>query len=156
MMQIRNATIDDLENIRQFVKNTPPLDLHTPYTYWVMYSQSNSLWKVAVLNNQIIGFVAGIGSLAQPNAAFMWQIGIDKTLAPRGLAKNLVDEFIISCRELNISKVQLTIDPKNKTSLVFFTKHYGKLNLQKTDSMNFTDTLSQDTISEDIYEFEIN
>lgn len=35
-MKIRNVTERDTETLMNLAKNNPPLDVHTPYTYWVI------------------------------------------------------------------------------------------------------------------------
>ena len=154
-MKIRQVVEHDLKKIRAFVKANHPLGFHTLYTYWVLYSQFKQLWHVCEINNNLVGFISGIKSLSENSTALIWQIGVERDMRGKGISKMLIDEFIKSCKSLDIEYGLVTIDPQNKASLGLFESYFlNHSNFEIYGNLSLNDEFGLDEY-EEIYKFKI-
>ena len=155
-MNVRQVKEGDLKKIRAFVKNNPPLGLHTLYTYWVLFSQFRQLWYVCEEDSEIVGFISGVKSLSLNSTALIWQIGVSKNMRGKGVSIALIDAFVNSCKQLSIEHGLVTIDPNNKASLKLFESYFSKhSNFKAYGNLSLDDELTTESEHEDIYSFEI-
>lgn len=121
-MKCRFVQVKDYELLRDLAYRCKPLDLHTPYTYWVCCNYFPDFCIVLENeNNTPIGYIMG---LVQNNTAFVWQIGILEEYRGKKCSVFLLDTFIKSCKTHGIDRFQTTIDPLNQNSNSAF-KNYA-------------------------------
>ncbi len=156
-MNIRQVEERDLKNIRFFVKNNPPLDFHTLYTYWVLYSQFRKLWYICEEDGDIVGFISGIKNLTEEPTAMIWQIGVAKIMRGKGVSRRLLDAFTNACNTLKIKQGCVTINPSNKASLNLFKSYFdANSNFKISGNLDLSDEFSLKAEYENIYTFSIN
>jgi hypothetical protein len=59
----------DSETLFNLAKNNPPLDVHTPYTYWVIAKYFSDTSFILEQNGVPIGFIT---ALETPEFIFIW------------------------------------------------------------------------------------
>lgn len=118
-MQIRNCTTADVATIRDFVRKTPPLDLHSAFTYWTMFEYFRDLCFVAEVKSreQPMGFITGLVSTIKPNTCYLWQLGVAPKFRFTSCASTLIGHLIHAAKTKGCSALQFSIEPSNKLSL---------------------------------------
>ena len=154
---VRNCTVKDIDKIRQFVNLCKPLTLHTPYTYYVLFTHFSDSCLVIEENNSIRGYISGIKSVSLKDTFFIWQIGVEKESRGKGCAYILIEKIMQIARKQGCTKVQFTIEPDNDKSFNTFNNFAKKNNIsmKKLSSLKFHDSLSQENGLEIVYEFTI-
>lgn len=102
-----------------------PLDVHTPYTYWVNASYYSQCCFLLEDDEKPIGYIMAIDA---PMVVFIWQIGILKEYRKKGLSYALIS----SCMDYAVSvekNIELTIAYDNDSSYAAFKTACQKRNL---------------------------
>lgn len=100
-------------------KDTGVLDLNSPYAYLMMGEWFPDTCVVAEENGRLAGFVIGFVSSVQPDAIFVWQVGVDGSMRGRGLGKKLLDAFFDGAPE-GVRYLEATVTPSNAPSEALF------------------------------------
>ena len=104
-------------------QRSPPLDIHTPYTYWVLCHMFGSGCFVALDDEVPVGFVT---SVAEGERALLWQVGVVPSHRGRGISHLLIDAVAEFSRASRLSTVEFSIDPANANSLGTFGSYARK------------------------------
>lgn len=154
--RIRNCEQADVVQVRQLVAEMPPLDVHSAFTYWTLFTYSRDLCYLAISYPDGIprGFVSGVISSSDRTIGYLWQLGVHKSERDRSLSRVLVHTFIASARQLGIKRLQLSIDPANIRSRNLFKRMVYRLQvpLVPISEINFIDTLDGRRTHEILYE----
>lgn len=118
---IRPMTEADFPSVYDLVKATGTLDVHTPYTYWVLLNLHSELMLVCEREGQIAGFVAGLAPFREPDEALVWQIGVWPHLQRLGVGAQLLRAFTTSALSQGFRVLCATIAPGNQPSRKFFS-----------------------------------
>ena len=151
-LKINNITINDIPEIRKCVNKCTPLDIHTPYTYWVIANFFSECSFTISYENKIIGFITSIKSFN--NVFFLWQMAVLPDFREMGLAQILIDNVVEVIKKQNIYSLYASIDASNIKSMNAFHKYAKSKNysLLKTGELHITDLLIKDFIeNENIY-----
>ena len=90
MYTVRNVTENDCGILRFLASKCGPLDVHTPYTYWVASCYYGKSSFILEHDGEPIGFIMSVDT---PDAVFIWQIGVLSNYR----RKNLSCELISKC-----------------------------------------------------------
>lgn len=127
-MEIRNATTNDYSVLRTLAKENKPLDLHTPYTYWVCCNYYSQYCFVLERNHRPIGYIMAISN---KDCVFVWQIAISESFRGQHLSGILIDAVAKKAIADGYSELQVTISPKNLAS------YYSFYNYSKSSNFAF-------------------
>lgn len=116
-VRVRGTTSDDAGLLESLALRCPPLDVHTPYTYWVLSTYFSESCFVAVEGTEPVGFVTAV---ANRDRALLWQIGILPAHRGKGLSHLLIDAVAGWADGRGFSAIELSIDPANKESHATF------------------------------------
>lgn len=116
---------DDWFLLRGLATACAPMDVHTPYTYWVLCTRFSTTCFVLLHDNEPIGFLTAVRN---GNELFIWRVGVLPEWRGQGLAQTLI-HYIVSLRRPN-EDVRLTIAPDNYASLGAFQAYCEKHGLQ--------------------------
>lgn len=151
--KIDNITVNDIPEIRKCISKCNPLDMHTPYTYWVIANFfSECSFKISY-DNKIIGCITSIKSFN--NVFFIWQIAVLPDFRKMGLAQILIDTVVEVIKKQNIYSLYVSIDTNNIESMHSFGKYAKNKNyiLIKSGELHISDLLIKDFAeNENIYE----
>lgn len=93
------------------------LDLNSAYAY-VMWSDHHATTSVvAEADDEIVGFALAFRLPAEPDALFVWQIGVDERARGAGIAGRMLDELVA---RVGPSVVEATVTPGNRASMALF------------------------------------
>lgn len=151
--KINNITINDIPEIRKCVSECNPLDMHTPYTYWVIANFFSECSFTISYENKIIGFITSIKSFN--NVFFIWQMAVLPDFRKMGLAQILIDTIVEVIKKQNIYSLHVSINANNMESMHSFGKYARNKNytLLKSGELHITDLLIKGYVEdENIYE----
>ena len=138
MNQLRNVTESDAPVLRALAQRCKPLDVHTPYTYWVLCKFfSGGSFLMLGENNAPVGYIT---SIETENTIFVWQIGILREYRGKGYSQALVQavsEYAVS-REKNMS---VSVADDNQASYHAFDRFCRRhsYSLRKSGKLSLTD-----------------
>ena len=112
MFTCRPVDEEDAELLLCLARSCPPLDVHTPYTYWVICHLYHATTIVLEEDRQAIGYVMAV---PRGRTLFVWQVGILETHRGLGLSAMLFDALAESASG-NYTSLELTIAPENVAS----------------------------------------
>lgn len=156
-MIVRNCTVNDVESVRKFVDECKPLELHTPFTYWMLFNYFSNLCLLTLEDEKIVGFISGIKSSSHEQVVYLWQIGVSKRHRGKKYSSTLLDNFFKSALDLNCNKIQVSIGPNNLASYQAFQKYSKKCsyNICEIGKVSYHDKISNTTEYELLYEIDI-
>jgi len=99
--------------IRKLAALCPPLDLHTPYTYWVITEYFGDSCFILECDVEPVGFITAVG---RGEDLLLWQVGILPEHRGQGHSLLLYDAVSAWARENGVRKVQVTIADDNQAS----------------------------------------
>ena len=150
-MNIRKANKDDYLLLRNMAKSCKPLDVHTPYTYWMVCNFFHDGCFIAEED----GIAAGsIMTIKGDDYVFIWQIGVVSEFRGKGLSQQLYKSVLDYARECRLKKIILSIAPDNDSSNFAFKKFCEKneLNLVQSGICNIEIPDEQFFEKENLYE----
>lgn len=136
---IRKPKIEDAFGIWSLVKNSPPLDLNSKYSYMLFCTHFRDMSVVAIdpeQDNKVVGFVSGYRPPTQPDALFVWQVAVDASMRGTGLAPRIIQDIMEREENLDLAYIQATVGPSNKASEGLFRK-MGKIYSAACDTSVF-------------------
>ncbi len=98
------------------------LDENSPYAYllWVEYFADTTVVAVDPDDDATpIGFVTGFVPPTDPDAAFVWQVGVDADHRRKGIAGGLLDELVA---RTGATYLEATVTPSNVASDTLFRR----------------------------------
>jgi diaminobutyrate acetyltransferase len=116
---VRNFEVPDVPDIRKFVSNCPPLEVHTEFTYWVLASYFSNLCFVGETGHGIAGFVSAV---LNRDRCYLWQIGIAPRHRGGPLGEALIASVVEEASLCGCRSLQFSIDPENKPSNGLFSR----------------------------------
>ncbi len=114
---IRSVTENDASLLHSLATSCPPLDVHTPYTYWVLTHMFRDGCFVAMDGDKPVGFVT---TVRKGDRAFLWQIGVLATHRSRKISTTLIESVVAWARDNGLTRVEMSIDKNNAASLGTF------------------------------------
>lgn len=145
---LRAVTAADAAVLRSLAAQCKPLDVHTPYTYWVLSAFFGKQCFIMYNGETPIGFISSITS---EDTTFIWQIGLLKEYRGYGLSQRLI-EAVADYAKKQTRRMCVTIAAANKSSKRAFEGFCGRNGL----TMNECETIEvKDLIDPNFYESEV-
>lgn len=133
-MTIRPLTVVDSPKVQSLIADCPPLDIHTPYTYWTILSRKPSFCFGAWKDDELLGVVLAIPS---GDSVFVWQIGVLSADRGQGIARALLDKVLTAANHSRILALEATVGPENDTSRKLFGAFASSHGFELTESDEF-------------------
>ncbi len=152
MITIKPVNQNDAPLLRHLATLCPPLDVHTPYTYWVMATYFGEYSFIAYDDGKPIGYIM---NLKKDNTLFIWQIGIIPDYRKQGISQRLIGKAVRAALKSGCTSAQVTIAPENIDSYCAF-KHYclnNKFSFENISTAHITDLDDENFVeNEKVYE----
>jgi L-2,4-diaminobutyric acid acetyltransferase len=136
-LSFRAARPTDGAAIWQLVKATGKLELNSAYFYLVFATDFGDTCLVAEQNGRLVGAVIGYHPPRQPDAAFVWQVGVLPDLRGRGLGRQLLDEWLALPANRGCKWLTATVSPDNTASRALFQGYARQRGVPCTEQPHF-------------------
>lgn len=110
---IKPVTEKDSALLRHLAVNCPPLDVHTPYTYWVVANFFGEYSFIAYDKEKPVGYIMCI---VKDDMLFVWQIGIVADYRCKNYSSLLLKAVFDKALESKIGTISVTIAKENTAS----------------------------------------
>lgn len=153
-MNIRNVVEKDAALLRDFARHCPPLDLHTPYTYWVLCKFFAESCFIVSDDDVDMGYIMAFEA---EKIVFVWQIGVLPEHRGKGCTRFLIDSVVQFAREKN-KNMAVSIAKENVASYGSFSSYCNAhaIPFQENGSLTVTDLCDLDFVeTEIIYEMQL-
>lgn len=102
----------------QLVRTSGVLELNSAYCYLLMAKHFGATCFVAERGNALLGFVMAYRPPAQPDTAFVWQIGVAAETRGQGIAGRLLDTLV---EESGADYLEASVGESNEASRALFS-----------------------------------
>lgn len=109
-LTIRRPTVDDGGAMWRVARDSGSLDLNSSYSYLLLADHFSDTCRIALLGDDVVGFVTGYRLPAEPSRYFLWQVAVDERARGRRLAGRLIDAVIDEQPELTSLVTTVTED----------------------------------------------
>ncbi len=116
------------KSIFKLVKDTKILDVNSEYLYLLQTIHFRDTCSIAVINDEVVGFVSGYKIPESAETLFIWQMAVDEKVRGQGLAKKLMKNILTREEYSDIKYIHTTVSPSNKSSVRAFEKLAEELN----------------------------
>ncbi len=116
------------KSIFKLVKDTKILDVNSEYLYLLQTIHFRDTCSIAVINDEVVGFVSGYKIPESAETLFIWQMAVDEKVRGQGLAKKLMKNILTREENSDIKYIHTTVSPSNKSSVRAFEKLAEELN----------------------------
>lgn len=116
----------DGQAIFRLVRQCPPLDLNSCYSYLLLCTHWRQTCVVARQEGVLAGFISAYIPPAQPDTLFIWQVAVGESHRGKGLALRMLEELLNREQTLHIRFMETTITPDNSASHALFKRFSDK------------------------------
>lgn len=148
---LRKPFADDGFKIHQLVKNSPPLDLNSIYSYHLIARHQANTSIVAEFQGNIVGYISAYILPDKPDTLFIWQVAVDDKMRGKGIAKMMLSGLLSRPAMTSLAYLETTVNPSNLASRGLF-EHYSKEHGHPIEEESF---LSENDFGEGSHESEI-
>lgn len=137
---LRTPRASDGSKIWALVREVGTLDLNSSYQY-IMWSEFFSQSSVIAISDSLIGgFVTGFRPPDEPEALFIWQVGVHPRARGAGLASKMLD-FCWSTADRKPTTLLTTVSPSNVASRRLFESFARRQQLSLVEEQGFPASL---------------
>lgn len=100
----------------ELIRQSPPLDLNSAYSYFLLVRHFRATCLVAELGGELAGGVTAYLRPDEPGTLFVWQVAVREAYRGRGLAGRMLNALLEqpACREVRY--LETTVGPTNHAS----------------------------------------
>ncbi|MCP3961998.1 MAG: diaminobutyrate acetyltransferase [bacterium] len=117
---LRQPTVEDAAAIWRLTRDSGVLDLNSSYSYLLVCSHHAATSIVAERAGRVVGFVSAYRLPRNPEALFVWQVGIDERHRRGGLATGMLVALLERPTVAGVRFVEATVTPSNGASWRLF------------------------------------
>lgn len=147
---IRKPLPEDAPAIYQLIKRSPPLDLNSEYSYYLLTSHFYNTSVVIEYKNEIVGFLSAYFQQTDPTKLFVWQVAVDQSMRGKSLASMMLNSLTARPECDLVQELCATVNPSNRASKALFTKFSESIG----SSIEFSEFIPADGFSEPGHEAE--
>ena len=121
-IHIRKPVSNDGLKIHRLIANSPPLDLNSIYSYYLLSDHFRDSCVIAECQNSVIGFISAYRILQQPNTLFVWQVVVDEGFRGQQVAWRMLITLLQRYQPNELQKLEATVNPGNTASRGLFER----------------------------------
>lgn len=130
----RKPSIRDGRAVHQLISQSPPLDLNSVYSYYLLSDHFQDSCVIAEKNGQVVGFLSAYPVPQRPDTLFVWQVVVSAELRGQHLAARMLDSVLERLGEA-VHFVEATVNPSNMASRKLFESLARKHQTQVQESV---------------------
>lgn len=115
-MELRAPRAEDGRHIHALVESDDTLESNSAYCYVLLCTHFAQHGIVAEQNGELAGFVAAYRPPSDPEAVFVWQVGVAPAGRGQGLGKRLLNALIEQPANRDARYLTATVDAANEPS----------------------------------------
>jgi L-2,4-diaminobutyric acid acetyltransferase len=116
---IRKPRASDGYEIHQLIANSPPLDLNSIYSYYLLSDHFSDSCVVAENQGRVVGFLSAYRIPQRPDTLFVWQVVVNRALRGKRIAWRML-ESLLQRLGAEVRQVEATVNPSNTASRRLF------------------------------------
>lgn len=124
-VKFRKPVLEDGAALHRLVKRCPPLDENSRYCNLLQVSHFADTGIIALLDEEMIGFVTGYRIPGRDEVLFVWQVAVGPEGRGAGVGQRMLAELVR--RVPGIRYVETTVTPDNAASAAMFERFADKL-----------------------------
>ena len=108
--------------IHQLIAKSPPLDLNSVYSYYLLSDHFRETCVIAEHEGEVAGFLSAYRVPAHPDILFVWQVVVSGAMRGKRVAWRMLASLLERFHPGEISYVEATVNPSNKASRGLFER----------------------------------
>jgi L-2,4-diaminobutyric acid acetyltransferase len=118
----RKPEAGDGFTIHQLIAASPPLDLNSIYSYYLLSDHFRDSCVVAECQGQLAGFLSAYLIPSRPETLFIWQVVVAREQRGRGVAGRMLEALLARFEGDQLQAVEATVNPGNLASRRLFER----------------------------------
>lgn len=106
----------------RLVGASPPLDLNSAYSYFLLCDHFSDTCVVAEQDGALLGFLSAYRLPQDASRLFVWQMAVASHARGKGLAARMLDALLARPGCAGVRYVEATVNPSNMASRRVFTR----------------------------------
>jgi L-2,4-diaminobutyric acid acetyltransferase len=119
---IRKPQAGDGFKIHQLIASSPPLDLNSVYSYYLLSEHFRNTCVVAEHGGEVVGFISAYHPPERKNTLFVWQVVVDQALRGQKIAGRMLNNLLQRLNSGELSYLEVTVNPSNTASRRLFER----------------------------------
>lgn len=119
---LRRPRASDGYEIHQLIASSPPLDLNSIYSYYLLSDHFRESCVVAECQGRVVGFLSAYRMPHQPETLFVWQVVVSQALRGQQVAWRMLDSLLQRFERGALRQVEATVNPSNLASRSLFER----------------------------------
>lgn len=121
-IHIRKPRASDGYEIHQLIANSPPLDLNSVYSYYLLSDHFRDSCVVAESQGRVVGFLSAYRIPQRPDTLFVWQVVVNRALRGKRIAWRMLQSLLQRFTHHEVCQVEATVNPSNAASRGLFER----------------------------------
>ena len=121
-IHIRKPQANDGYDIHQLIANSPPLDLNSVYSYYLLSEHFRDSCVVAESQGKVVGFLSAYRLPQEPQTLFVWQVVVNRALRGKRVAWRMLESLLQRFDGDEVQRVEATVNPSNTASRGLFER----------------------------------
>lgn len=121
-IHIRKPQVSDGYDIHQLIANSPPLDLNSVYSYYLLSVHFRDSCVVAESQGKLVGFLSAYRPPHEPQTLFVWQVVVNRALRGKRVAWRMLESLLQRFDGDEVLQVEATVNPSNSASRGLFER----------------------------------
>ncbi len=113
--------IDGLD-IHHLIADSPPLDLNSIYSYYLLSEHFRNTCIVAEQAEELIGFISAYRIPQRPDTLFVWQVVVSRASRGRRVAWRMLEALLARFSRDEVRNVEASVNPGNAASRGLFER----------------------------------
>ncbi len=133
----RTPRPEDAFAVWQLVADTPGLDTNSPYHYVLWFRDFADCSLLAVIDDQIVGFLTGYRRPDEPDTYFVWQTAVSRRHGVPFLGVKLFEAAADRQVARGARYIEATVSAENKAILMVLGQYARRRSAEVTDRVLF-------------------
>lgn len=117
---LRKPKPGDEYAIYRLIKQSPPLDPNSIYSYHLLCRHFSDTCVVTEQQGEITGFISAYLEPNNPDTLFVWQVVVADSQRGKGLARTMLNTLLASPACSDTRTLESTVNPSNQASRRLF------------------------------------